>query len=355
MRRPRTALILLPALRLMLPLTLLLTLLLAGCGTDDQGPALPSDLPLALPVVGTVGAPPPATERIPIALTRDGYLHVPGRDEPLSLVALRAWLREQTSRLEARAPDGSSLRTAYLHIDKDTPWRAVQWLLMTCAHPEVRMWNIAFAARTPDGSHGAIGITLPMDRGPTPTPLAFPPYHRIKLFQRDVGHTKQPVRDLDELAAALDALPKDTTGVGAVFDVITPPPSGGRVPYATVLRIVDASLAAGARFVSLEGAAMPRAEEGGRDTLADPQALAALFTELKARGGTTHVRLGDSLETIPYAASAAPRGRGRIAGRWGTSLDDWPLLDELEEEVEVLEEVDEAADDAGDDAGDDGK
>ncbi len=341
MRRPRTALILLPALRLMLPLTLLLTLLLAGCGTDDEGPALPAGLPLALPVVGTVGAPPPAAERITIALTRDGYLHVPGRDEPLSLVALRAWLREQTSRFEARAPDGSNLRTMFLQIDKDTPWRGVQWLLMTCAHPDTRIWKIAFAAETPAGERGALGVTLPRD-GKAPLYDEDPPYHRIKLFQRDAQHTKPPVRDLDELAAALDALPKDTTGIGAVFDLVTPPPSGGRVPYGTALRIVDASLAAGARFVGFEGASMPRAGADGSDLLVDAEALAAMLVELKTLDGITHVRLGDAPEMIPYApGTTAPRGRGRIDGRWGTSFDAWPAF----EEVEILEEVEEAADD----------
>lgn len=307
---------------------------LAACGSEPAEPPTTAP-PLDLPVVGTVGEPPPLAERRTIQVTRSGHIRLPGRDGVLSLEELRQVLTESSRVPGTLAPDGSSRWTALLEIDAGTPWLGVQWILQTCAHPAVRIWRLSFAAVTPDGEVGAIGVTLPSDRGPTPTPLAFPPYHRVKVFQRDEG----PASGFGVLAERLAALPKDETGIGAVFDVVAPPPSGGRVPYGTILRVVDLTLQAGARFVSFEGAAMPYDDE----VFTDADAFARHLASLREQGGAPRFKvdgLADWLPPDPENASA-PRGRGRIPGRYGASFDDWPLLEEA-----VLEEVVEADEDA---------
>lgn len=307
----------------------LAALAVGSCG-DDETPR--SELPLDLPVVGTVGEPPPEGERITILLTREGYIRVPEHDKPLSLLELRDWLREQTAPARA-VPDGSSLFTAYLLIDRRTPWLGVEWLLQTCAHPDVRIWKLSLAATTSDGESGAIGVTLPGDHGPRPTPLEFPPVYRVKVFQRDDG-TASGFRTL---ADAFAALPKDATGTGAVLDVVARPPSGGRVPYETILRIVGLGLHAGAQFVLFEA---PDVYLGG-DAATDAEAFAARMMNLQAKGGAPRFKLGDAGSFLPPDAEGAapPPGLGRIHERYGTSLDDWPALEELEE-VEEVEEGD---------------
>ena len=297
-----------------------------GCGGR---PVPPAPLPLDLPVVGTVGDPPPAAQRVRIQITREGFLRVPGRDTPLSLRELEAWLVARSADPATREADGASSLAALLEIDASTPWIVVQWILQGCAHPSVKIWKIALAARTGGGAVGALSVNLPKDgcgSGLEPGP----PTHRLKVFQRDDPGGPTGMRTLAaELRRLQEAGGNDPE---AVYEIVAPPPKGGRVPYGTIVQMLDACLSVGARFVLFDGASLPVAEE----IQPDPAALAAYLRTLRARGGVAQIRIGRSKVLLgPDLEGPGPApGRGRVAGRWGASEGPLPRGLPLEERTE---------------------
>ena len=308
--------------------------LVAGCGGEE--PASDTHAWLDLPVVGTVGDEPPANRRVTIDVTRDGHIRVPGEEEALSLPALLRWLDETTKDRDEvlHAPDGSSLLAAFLRIDAATPWGIVQSVAMACAHPSVKIWELAFAAQTPAGERGAVHLSLPKD-GKAPPPEAIEPtYRRIKVFMLDGDREPSGFGTLQSL---LPTLPLVETGSAVAYDIVTPPPNGARVPYQAIMSILDVCFATGSEHVFLEGAPITTRDALGRDA----QRLAEHIAMLKAQGGVLSIRVGQDRTWLGPDASGVTAGtsRGRVRGRWGTSRTALGLWEEVVEEV--LEEVEE--------------
>ena len=308
-------------------------IVVAGCGQQEDPAQAP--LPLDLPVVGTVGDLPGEDVRVTVQVTREGEIRVPGSDEALGLRDLRARLSKAAREGPgALRPDGSSLKVALLQLDADTPWRVAQFVMQTCAHPDVKINEIALAARTPDGERGALHITLPRDRsGPMPGfPEVAPTTRKIKLFMRT--RDAQP-SGLAMLQARLRAmpLPKDST---LVYEIVAPPPSGGKVPYQVAMGILEICLASGGEHIFIEGAAIPLGEIAWNDGAT----LAAEVRALRTDPGVCVLRIDNEPAILlpDEPGQSVDGGRGRISGRYGTSQDEFPMI-ELEEELEEVEEV----------------
>lgn len=305
-----------------------------GCGQPED--AATAALPLDLPVVGTVGDLPAADMRVTVQVTRDGEVRVPGSQEALGLRDLRQALAVAARRgPPSIRPDGSSRKVALLELDADTPWRVAQLVMQACAHPDVKINEIALVARTPKGERGALHITLPRDRsGPLPaSPEVAPTVRKIKLFMRTGDAQPSGVGMLQARLRAVP-VPKDST---LVYEVIAPAPSGGKVPYRVVIRVLDLCLATGGQHIFLEGAATPL----GQTAWDDGATLATEVRTLRTNPGVCVIRIDGEPGVLPpdERGQAVDGGRGRISGRYGTSQDEF-LMIELEEELEEEEEED---------------
>ena len=125
-----------------------------------------------------------------------------------------------------------------------------------------------------------IESAMPRDRGPRPIPTILDPdaHIRVTLSRRDaedvekarthvrVGSQEWTLPPLTaspqerdaafaRIAARLSAIHRETGWPG---EIDTPPPTGGLVPHADVVGVLDAFLGEGVRQVDFQGAAEPR-------------------------------------------------------------------------------------------------
>ncbi len=269
---------------------------------------------VALPVVGTVGALPPTDTRLVVRVSREGWIRVPAQQNPLSLLALRRYLKDRAAPARLREPDGSSRLDVVLDVDATIPWIVTQWIMQTCAAPEIKIYKLWLGARTAHDGRGAITTVLPKDRGLAPTPH-FPGdfiKHKIKVFKRRGAGAS----NLRAVYAALDRRQRATgSRADTVFEIVAPPPLGGAVPHGYVVQLVDACLAAGARSIVFEGAANPRGPAAG-----DARQLKRMIDALRARPGVPMVRLNNDPAYVTASGDglAAIPARGVLSSPWGT-------------------------------------
>jgi hypothetical protein len=239
-----------------------------------------------------------------------------------SLEAIRKVLRARTDGDAAalRFPDGSSRGRLVVEAKAGTRWNRIQWLVMTGAHPDVKVWKIRFVA--PDRRE-TIDVDLPKDRGcggfggdlvpalhvivtclrkEPEEAAAFTRMHvRAKpiqvlshrgevLWEEETEKVTEP--ELEEPPtdppsppppeespspdrATVDLDPNDlATGwwilesqiarriTGAeivVGEIRAPPPTGGSVPYGHVFGVMATFRRLGVRPIQFEGAASPKA------------------------------------------------------------------------------------------------
>ena len=272
------------------------------------------DLQLTLPKVGTVGIEPPKNKRIVISVTRDGYIHLGRNDSRLSLEDLREALEARAAPDAVRDASGDCVLGVLLDVDADTPWTIVQWLMVTCAHPAIRIRRVYFGARESSlGLEGALATRLPRDRSGPAMTTAPPPRIRVKAF-----HGSGPVVfDASEVFSALVAIPRKQRKE-AIWELSMPPPHGGKVRHGHAMMILDAMMAAGAHAAFFEGAVLPL-----DDAIAtDPEALARYIRELKAVPGATYVKIGPKRVDAQARQIPVPV-HGRVNGvRGAVAFDD---------------------------------
>jgi len=285
---------------------------------------------LSLPRVGTVGTVPSARARVIVSVTREGWIRVPDRKEPLSLLSLERYLADKTNDPRLTEPDGASRLGVLLDVDATIPWVITQWLMQTCAHPRVKIYRIWLGARAhAGGQDGAIAMVLPKDRGLAPT-ARFPTdfiKHKLKVFKREGPGPS----DMRALYAALKKR-HDAAGRGrpnTKFEIVAPPPKGGAVPHGYVVQMLDVCLAVGAHDIIFEGAASPLG------SLADSaRELARYIDAVRASPGVPMVKLSNSRSFVGSSGHGLPAvpARGTLKIRWGAGMSQ--AVEQLEEVVE---------------------
>ncbi len=293
---------------------------------------------LDLPRVGTVGQEPPKGMELLITVTRDGYIHLGTDATKLSLDELSTRLEAENKRRNQFEPDGASGLAALIDADAGTPWVLTQWLMQICAHPAIKIYKLYFGARAKrDDSEGCLTAFLPKDRsGPLHPGGADQPLRvKAKVFRKTGGEAS----DVRALYAALLKIPLKKRRE-AVYEIVAPPPHGGRVQHGYILSIMDAMLAAGAQDIIFEGAAMPRDPK----IHGDPEGLARYLAAKRAEPGPAYIKIGTTRLGKEQPTRDIPSvGRvERVLGgpSWGAGYGS-RAFDLLEEEVEVLEEVEE--------------
>ncbi|MHC4550386.1 MAG: SecDF P1 head subdomain-containing protein [Planctomycetota bacterium] len=147
---------------------------LAGEGTAPG-------LELAVVARPARGVVPPGLDEVHVRLARGGRVLVVAGEAArswtqMSLDGLAEHLREAAAAFDARerqqggrgyeqtarGVETSRLRVV-LALDRATPWRHVQWLLLICV--EQHLPKVAFAVRRPEGREFRLDATLPTDRG----------------------------------------------------------------------------------------------------------------------------------------------------------------------------------------------
>ena len=118
-------------------------------------------VPLALPhaLKGVEDKTDDTIPRYVINLLPDGNIQVKNNVWPLAsqdpqqqaaaLDALRSTMRDLTRGSQYRNSDNSSKIPVMIHGDQDARWQYVQWIMQVCADPQIGIYQIQFAVKTP--------------------------------------------------------------------------------------------------------------------------------------------------------------------------------------------------------------
>jgi len=230
-----------------------------------------------LPRVGTFGALP--AEAVELTVRVDGSLILDGKS--LALPALRATLREAR-----RTQDRDGGPDVLLRVDARLPWKALAWVLGSCAESGIR--RVWYAVRPETGEDvGAFALFLATSR-------------EEGRGAEDVGSVMETECTVSfddtgcEPAALYRALQGMKAALGSVPIEMALKPSE-QVPAGFVLSLADMAVRAGAEWIHFPGLEAP--PEGAE--------LTALVRELTAGSSqrTPSVRLD---------ASSLRDGRGRV-------------------------------------------
>jgi hypothetical protein len=290
---------------------LLLAAPLLACGGDrpTSPPADPFEtaVPAArLPAVAMVGDLPSRERSLTIAIQADGTIvSEAGKTDYAGLSALLV--------ARARAPgatfQGTESRLYFvLRVDRGVPWEVVQWVLMACAHGNVRAYRVLFAVRPEDGGEaGGLCTFFPLSRGIGP-PLVERPILPLRLRPGSSAF------DADAAGAAMEAIfrePEIGESLAAEIEVDV------GTPTESVLVALGVCHASGITHVGLTGAPVPRPADVDVPTPSGQRtAIQAYVAAHPASAGGELLLSGRRPVAVPRATSRAPsrRLRGRLAG-----------------------------------------
>jgi hypothetical protein len=216
----------------------------------------------------------PGEAEVLVDLHADGMVRVGGMDHDLAdpvpaLASLVEQLSGFAAQLGRREDDGTNDLVVRLRADAATPWVHMQWVMQTCAQPDVALSRLRFEVAGAGG--GSIDNQLPRDLGIGFPIVDYEEQIKAVLHRRD-GETWMKLRP-EALGVAgpvrgdtLEALQEvarrvvERTGEAGVSVEISVPPGPGseRIPFADVYAILEALHAAGATHVLFEGSAFPR-------------------------------------------------------------------------------------------------
>jgi biopolymer transport protein ExbD len=291
---------------------------------DASEPTMADALPagavggIALERIGTIGDYP-ATPVV-VNVDAEGTMTVGG--QAMDLAALEKLLLLRANESRSDSPGNPSDVAVVLRLDRTLPWGAAQWLMQTCAHPEVRIMRIHFAVLPEDGSEeGSLAAHLDPDAGLIETPARLRDRLKITARVHGTGEGSSPGSMFEKAKAILAADPTLACEVNA----------DRLVPTGYVLRVMDVLHRAGAREMTFVGTRSPQG----------PGAIANLVGEARKKPVMPTIELlgtkvGDEAGKLPPLA----RVRGSVVGTVRTllrrrpldRLDDGPDLDTLFED-----------------------
>jgi biopolymer transport protein ExbD len=274
-----------------------------------------------LPVLGTVGDYPPKSESIEVEVATEARLRIGGRN--VDLAGLQQVLAEQSKGRREETGAQASKLYAVLRVDRDVHWQDVQWVLQTCAAPEVRVYRILFAAVPENGGEeGAMALFLPQDRGTGTAGGPAPPRTNLTVGLR----SETPIEAAPG-PTLWAGLPQEWRG-GKVSGpagtaTIDADPS---VSTGAVLSVVDTLLRGGCRSITLKGTTAKPSKPRSATSQDQPRLLL----------------LGKPLEPPVIGAPTPPRVArvtGALAGQSESPVLSEPLLSSMEG-PKVVEEGD---------------
>lgn len=327
--------------------------LLVACG-ESAPTAQPDTAPagIELPVSGTLGALPPPAGRITIVVDHTGALSVDEQACPWAELGARLGaysrpespvneteVQEVIEEVEDVAPltkeevdepqppsrdsetpgprepgtlgdDGSANADVLLRIDGRVPWSVVMKVLVTCAHPDRKLWRIFYAVRGEDGAgEGALAVFLPKDMGCGPADDLV-----VESIRMRARPGSGPPRSTTALARAIRVRMPTPTSVLAV--TLRPDP---RMPFREVVRVLDAGMRAGALGLTLDG-----------PPVSDLDPLAAC----RAAAQVPELRWTFSSEALMNRPAIPAAGPSRAPGYCGVTNSLSMLEEEIEEDPE---------------------
>lgn len=275
--------------------------LLAACGDEGGLPSPPAPIDKLELTLDKAGAfqMVAVVEEERTEIAAGNPLLGTAREAEDVLAALTAALTVATDDARIRESDRGSLLRVFVTADPATPWKPLQWVLQCCAHPSVRIWRVSL--RT-DATAEYLPVDLPHDTGlnddlymaeanqdvPMPgddrEPLrkvvvkmfrkqrADPEsaFTRMRVGGRRTGRTldlpptarPDPTREtrvwieLTKLLRFAYEAELDQYG-----EISAPPPDGGYVPTADVLRVARILTEIGYERLHLDGAPPPIHED----------------------------------------------------------------------------------------------
>ncbi len=294
------------------PLILVALLLQVGCGAGDGSPRkAPGHI--ELPVVGTLGRAPAGPGTIVVDVDGDGRISVDG-EGPLSLIGLRDELQRRTANPRWREPDRSSLKILLVNADASLPWPVAVWVMQVAAGPTIGLYRVFFGARArASGEVGALGWALPKDMScgsMTPSP------EHVGLSVRLSTHDG-PASEPEDLLAPLRKAAGEHPVRNVKLDLVVLRGKSGPVSTGFVVRVAAVALAAGVRWLFMEGAPPPFPVADADDV----DALLRRVAELKAKTGYPTLRVGkETLGALP-SYEPVPVARGRLDHLYGSRVE----------------------------------
>ncbi|MCU0728174.1 MAG: hypothetical protein MUE73_20695 [Planctomycetes bacterium] len=149
-----------------------------------------------------------------------------------------------------------SLTPALLTVGAEVRWREVQWVMMACADPVVRMVRLHWAVTDRNGTEGCVPCFIPLTKGLRGAPSLVIELERrsgetrtrVKLPGEDLGTDGESFALLaDRVRGLLRGDPPPTVQINA----------WAWVPFAEVVRVVDMVRGAGGREILFTGAPPP--------------------------------------------------------------------------------------------------
>ena len=291
-------------------------------GGEEEG-ALPraESVLITLPISVTSGK---FTAKHQIIVTKDEKVCFDGewREWAELTVALRAARKSES--------DG-----VLISADRRVRWRVIQWVMQTCADPDVKLWRLAFQVQPADGMT-ALPVPLPKDRD-TGFRIEEPPTLKVELKRRKQETQTRVTMLGDELGIGeqgFAGLKKRVALVSGYSPHATPELNAwASVPLEDVVRALDCLKLAGFEKVTFVGAPPP-----GSSRASDEPFASGLPDEPKEEVFIEELSPGDKLQmvTVPFRLRMRG-GRPELAPRKDADFE--PLLTALPKVIERIRKL----------------
>ncbi len=222
-----------------------------------------------------------------------------------------------------------------ISADRRVRWRVIQWVMQTCADPDVKLWRLAFQVESADGKT-ALPVPLPLDRD-TGFRVEEPPTLRVQLKRRKQDLQTRVTMLTDELGSGEQGFAGLKKRVALVFGYSPHATlelnAWASVPFEDVVRTVDYLKLAGFENVTFVGAPPP-----GSSRASDGSFASGLPDEPKEEVFLEELSPGDKLQMVTVPFRLRMRGGSpELAPR--TDADFEPLSTALPKLIDLIRKL----------------